>query len=85
MTNQEREAWALAYRLYEEFAPAMRGAATVENNADLTCALFESVLERIRPVYKDTNSEGRLLLLGAYGILERVYDEARKEYTPPPS
>lgn len=69
MTKAERDAWAAAYRLYEEYAPPLRQAATLDDDNDLACKLFTSAVEKVAQPYNESCNEGRLILLGAYGIL----------------
>lgn len=72
----ERDAWALAYRVYQEYAPALRQAATLDDT-DLACKLFSSAVEKVA---QPCNESCRLILLAAYGILEEVYNTARKRH-----
>lgn len=80
MTKAERDAWAAAYRLYEEYAPPLRQAATLDDDNDLACKLFTSAVEKVAQPYNESCNEGRLILLGAYGILEEVFKDAQKRH-----
>mgnify|MGYP001411224682 CR=1 FL=1 len=37
MTKQERDAWAAAYRIYDEYAPGMRQAAALDDENEMAC------------------------------------------------
>ena len=78
MTKQERNAWAAAYRVYDEHAPDIRQAAALDDNGISAGKVFAEALEKITPVYDVSDAGGRLILLAAYAILEDVYRDAQK-------
>lgn len=78
MTKQERDAWADAYRVYDEIAPGLRQAAALDDNDEMAGRLFAAALEKMNPVYNASDTGGRLIMLAAYGILENVYKDARE-------
>ena len=77
MTILEREAWAAAYRLYDEYAPGLRQAAALADGNEMACRLFAAAGEKLSAAYNATDDGGRLIMLAAYGILEDVFKEAR--------
>ena len=77
MTKQERDAWAVAYRVYDQFAPGLRQAAGLDDNDEMAGRLFSSALEALNPAYNATDAGGRLILLAVYGILENVFKTAK--------
>lgn len=79
MTQQERDAWALAYKLYDEFAKKLRQAATLDDAGKTARALFETIQERLRVFYNANGADARLLSVATYGILEQVYREAKNK------
>lgn len=78
MTKQERDAWAAAYRIYDEYAPGMRQAVALDDDGEMAGRLFSAALEKITPVYNASDEGGRLIMLAVYGILEDVYKAARE-------
>ena len=78
MTKQERDAWAAAYRIYDEYAPGMRQAAALDDDNEMACRLFSAALEKITPTYNASDAGGRLIMVAVYGILEDVFKEARE-------
>ena len=77
MTKQEREAWAVAYRLYEEYAPALRQAAALDDDNEMACRLFGAALDKIIPAYNVSDEGVRLILSAAYDILDDVFKATR--------
>jgi hypothetical protein len=77
MTKQERDAWAAAYRIYDEYAPGLRQAAALDDENEMACRLFGAALEKINPLYNESDAGGRLILLSVYDILDNVFKEAR--------
>ena len=75
MTTQERDAWAAAYRLYEEYAPGLRSAAVMDVDVG---NLFAAALEKMRSTYNATDENGQLITVGVYDILCNVYQDARR-------
>lgn len=78
MTKSERDAWALAYRLYEEYAPGLKAAAHLDDDNAIACGLFTAALKKITEVYSSTDPGGQLILLAVYGILESTFKDARE-------
>ena len=75
MTAQERDAWTLSYRLYDEYAPKLRQAAALDDGNETARQIFLAALERIKP---HLNSDGNCILMGVYDILDYVFKEAQK-------
>jgi hypothetical protein len=75
MTAQERDAWTLSYRLYDEYAPKLRQAAALDDDNETARQIFLAALERIKP---HLNSDGNCILIGVYDILDYVFKEAQK-------
>lgn len=82
MTKQERDAWTSIYRLYEEFAPALRTSATLDDDNELAGQIFVSALDKLRNQWDESNAEGQLLLLAGYDILDAVFKDAKKRCQP---
>lgn len=91
----ERDAWGHIYRLYEKFAPAIRQAATLDDDNELAGKLFLSALDELRPRFEEATDDCGLILLAGYDILDEVFKNARKRHqerteaegreNPPPS
>lgn len=77
MTILEREAWAAAYRIYDEYAPGLRQAAALADGNEMAVRLFSAALDKLKPTYSTSDAGGRLIMAGVYGILEDVFIEAR--------
>lgn len=80
MTKAERDAWAAAYRLYEEYAPPLRQAATLDDDNELAGKLFSSAVEKVAQPCNQSCTEARLILMAAYGILEEVFKDEQKRH-----
>lgn len=78
MTSQEREAWAVAYHVYDEFAPGLRQAAGIDDDGDMACRLFDAIGQKLAAAYDHADEYARLLIVAAYGILESVYESAHR-------
>lgn len=79
MTEREREAWATGYRWYEQFASALRQAALLDDNGEMAWNLFGALQNKANDFYvASSDADSRLLIDALYGILEKVYKEARK-------
>lgn len=78
MTQQERDAWADIYRLYDEFAPGLRAAAAMDDDNVTAGNLFCSALEKMRLKFDGQSPEGQLLILAGYDILDQVFKDAQK-------
>lgn len=78
MTILEREAWAAAYRIYDEYAPGLRQAAALTDGNEMAVRLFSAALDKLKPTYSTSDAGGRLIMAGVYGILEDVFIEARE-------
>lgn len=76
MTANERDAWTLAYRLYDEYAPKLEQAAALDDDNETACRVFTDVLERIKPHYTDNDNNANWVLLGVYDILDNVFKAA---------
>jgi hypothetical protein len=77
MTKQERDAWAVGYRIYDEYAPKLRQAALSDDN-ELANDIFYTISSRISASYNGSDKGGQLVLLGVYDILGNVFEEERK-------
>ena len=84
MTILEREAWAAAYRLYDEYAQGLRQAAALDDENAMACRLFAAAGEKLSAAYNATDDGGRLIMLAAYGILEEVFHHAQKRHQERP-
>lgn len=73
----ERDAWADIYRLYEKFAPALRQAATLDDDNDKVCSLLSAAIKETAAKCQGAPSECRLLLMAGYDILVEVAKAAR--------
>ena len=78
MTIQERDAWTLAYRLYEEYAPKARAAAALDDDNETAGRVFIAALERIKPHLNSNGNDGNWILIGVYDILEYIFKDARR-------
>ena len=76
MTTRERDAWTLAYRLYDEYAPKMRQAAALDDNNETVCRVFTAVLERIKPHF--ASDDANWILVGVYDMLDNIRKETRR-------
>ena len=47
MTQQEREAWALAYRVYDQFSRPLRQAAVMDDKGETASKLFASAGDQL--------------------------------------
>ena len=83
MTQQEREAWALAYRVYDQYSRALRQAAGMDDDGETARKLFEAAGDQLSKFYSATDDGGRLIALAVYGILSEVYTSARKAVKKP--
>ena len=77
MTNQERDAWTAAYRIYEEYAPGLRQAAILDDDNEMANRLFSAALDKTKTAYNASDADGRLIMLAAYDILNDVFNAAR--------
>lgn len=77
MTRQERDAWAIGYRIYDEYAPKLRQAALSEDN-ELANDIFFTISNRLSASYNGSDNGGQLILLAVYDILGNVFEEERK-------
>ena len=76
MTQQERDAWAAAYRLYDEISPGLKDAAAAgDHQAAAKC--FTAAIGKISGLYATLDQDARLILSGVYGTLEGVYKQAQ--------
>lgn len=78
MTTQERDAWTLAVRLYDEYAPKLKQAAALDDNNETAAQIYLSALDRIKPHFTNDNNAANWILLGVYDILDRVFRDAQK-------
>ena len=72
MTKQERDAWAAAYRVYDEFSPRIRQADDATG-----CQLLAAAGERLAASYRESDQGGKFILLAGLSVLEDVYRAAR--------
>lgn len=77
MTRQERDAWAICYRIYDEYAPKLRQAALSADN-ELASDIFCTISNRLSTLYNGSDNGGQLILLAVYDILGNVFEEERK-------
>lgn len=80
MTVKEREAWTAIYRLYDEFAPALRDAAALDDDNATAGKVFCDALESVRELYDGLDDGGKLLLLAGYDILDETFKAAKKRH-----
>lgn len=73
MTKQERDAWVAGYRLYDEYAPQLRQAASA-NDKEKAGNIFATVSNRLSSLYNVSDPGGQLILISVYGILDGVYE-----------
>ena len=78
----ERDAWAAIYRLYEEYAPALRQAATLDDDNVMAGNLFTAAAQKTAQQYDDFPPEGQLILLAGFDILDEVFKDAKKRCQP---
>lgn len=72
MTTKERDAWAVAYRIYDEYAPKLRNT-----DNEMANSIFQTVSNRLSSLYNESDNGGQLILLGVYDILGNVYENAK--------
>ena len=75
MTAEERDAWAAIYRLYDEYAPALRQA-----DDELAGMLFMAAGEKVAQLFNKSCTNSRLILVAGYDILSEVYKDAKKRH-----
>lgn len=80
MTTRERDAWAFAYRLYDELAPQMRQAAALDDDNETACKIFQAALSRINPHFAAPGDAANLIYIRVYDLLDDVFKEARKRH-----
>ena len=78
MTAQERDAWTLSYRLYEEYAPKLRQAAALADDNATACNMFAAIMTRIQPHFTNDGNGCNWILFGLYHTLEYVFKDAEK-------
>ena len=83
MTTQEREAWATAYRLYDEYAPALRQAATLNDDNEMAGRLFLAALDKLKTHFTSDDDDSNWILLSAFDTLDNVFKAAQKRKQAP--
>lgn len=78
----ERDAWASIYRLYEEYAPALRQAAALDDDNEMAGKLFSAAAQKMAEQYDKFPPEGQLILLAGVDILDEVFKDAKKRCQP---
>lgn len=78
MRKEERDAWAAIYRLYEEYAPALRQSAILKDK-ELAVNLFNSAGEKLRNQFNKSCKDARLILKCGYDILSEVYQDTQTQ------
>lgn len=78
MTHYERDAWALGYKLYEEYAEALRQAATRDDDGDTARRVFGEIQTKVKALFDASDHNGRVLSVAVYDVLEKIYIDARK-------
>lgn len=71
VTKAERDAWTVIYRLYEQYADALRGM-----DGEAASEIFLQALEKLK--LQDSTEEGRLILLAGYELLDAVWKASHK-------
>ena len=75
ISEKEREAWAVSYRLYEKYSELLRSAA--ENSADAS-EIFLCVVRQLQEKWSLYTDRERVILLNGYLLLDEVYTRAKK-------
>lgn len=78
ITTSERESWAIAYRLYEKYSPALRAAAALNDEGETACGLFSEIAAAL-PGLHDSSVAGEHLATMAFELLSRVYTDAKEK------
>ena len=73
VTKAERDAWTVIYRLYEQYAGALRGI-----DGEAASEIFLQALEKLKQPMHDSTDEGRLILLAGYDLLDAVWKASQK-------
>ena len=73
MTKQERDAWSAGYRIYDEYAPKLRQAASADDK-ELAGNIFMAISNRLSILYNASDQGGQLILLSVYDILSDVFE-----------
>ena len=75
---EERESWAIAYRLYEKYSPALRAAAALDDEGETACMLFSEIAAAL-PGLHGSSVAGEHLASMAFELLSRVYTDAKEK------
>ena len=73
ITAAERDAWAFIYRLYEEYAAALREADT-----ETAGKLFCSALEKMRVQWDGFTEPEHIILMAGFDLLDDVWKASHK-------
>lgn len=73
MTTQERDAWSAGYRIYDEYAPKLRQAASA-GDKEMAGNIFATISNRITSLYNASDQGGKLVLLSVYDLLSNVFE-----------
>ena len=72
VTEAERDAWTVIYRLYEKYASALRGI-----DGEAASEIFPQALKKLK--LQNSTEESRLILMAGYNLLEAVWKANRKQ------
>ena len=78
MTKAERDAWAAAYRVYEEYVPALEQAARLHDDNDTAVRLFTAAGNKIVTAMAATDENGRIVLAHCHGMLTDAFKHAQE-------
>lgn len=73
MTRQERDAWSVGYRIYDEYAPKLRQAASADDK-EMAANIFMAISNRVSSLYNASDPGGQLILLSVYDMLSNVFE-----------
>ena len=68
-----REAWALAYRLFERFTPEIKAAAHRPEEVETAGGIFRDAARQLSPVYTG-GIIGKHLALAVYNALADIFE-----------
>ena len=74
VTKAERDAWTLIYRIYEEYAPALR-----EADAETAGKLFCSAFEKMRVQWDGFTEPEHLIMMAGIDLLDEVWKASHKQ------
>lgn len=74
-----REVWREVFRMYSQYAPALRSAATIPDGYIEACKLFTETFDRAQWM-ASAGEDGEIIAIGAYEMLSDVWKRARERY-----